>query len=282
MSPSLTTHYTPHRLIVPVVKATGRFNYTKTGGKGTRGGASRFQLLELPHPGGRKGRDMHHDPLLGRFNLEKPLFRCRLVASSHGARPFFLFLFFFDPPLGCSNRRLQVKVICSSTCEYDNGYLVFDRISGAKEVWRLASDFSAEGEVAAHSPPDSDQMFLSARAAEVYQPHGHFRPWALLRSDEFKGRVCRLAYPTLISANYRYDSLHDVRTGSLVQTFDVRIRYCHSVDVNERHAFVCERDVVHVFSRESGSEVLRIPTDAAVRYCQLVEVDYHTSLSLPE
>ncbi|KAH9002137.1 hypothetical protein EDB86DRAFT_2827561 [Lactarius hatsudake] len=28
-----------------------------------------------------------------------------------------------------------------SHCEYDNGYLVFDRMSEEKDVWRLASDF---------------------------------------------------------------------------------------------------------------------------------------------
>ncbi|KAI9458950.1 hypothetical protein BJY52DRAFT_407774 [Lactarius psammicola] len=158
-------------------------------------------------------------------------------------------------------------------CEYDNGYLVFDRENGTKEVWRLASDFSAEGEVATHAPPDDTQMRASARAASVYRqyaPRGQFRPWALLAFSE-PTRAYRLAYPTLISVSYEHAFLHDVRTGSLVQTIDIRLRTLCYVDVSERHAFVCEPNAVHVFSRENGSEVLQIPADATIQCSQLVE-----------
>ncbi|KAH9038547.1 hypothetical protein EDB85DRAFT_2189366 [Lactarius pseudohatsudake] len=163
-------------------------------------------------------------------------------------------------------------------CEYDNGYLVFDRKDGAKEVWRLASDLSTEGEVAADAPPDSRQMDASARAVMVYRqyaPRGQFRPWALLTFPEAT-RAYRLAYPTLICASDDHAFLHDVRTGSLVQTIgiDIRLPELNSVsyvDVNERHVFVSEKDAVHVFSRESGSEVLQIPADATVECSQLVE-----------
>ncbi|KAH8984937.1 hypothetical protein EDB92DRAFT_2032795 [Lactarius akahatsu] len=163
-------------------------------------------------------------------------------------------------------------------CEYDNGFLVFDREDGAKEVWRLASDLSTEGEVAADAPPDSRQMDASARAVMVYHqyaPRGQFRPWALLTFPEAT-RAYRLAYPTLICASDDHAFLHDVRTGYLVQTidFDIHLQelsYVAYVDVNERHAFVSEQDAVHVFSRESGSEVLQIPADATVESSRLVE-----------
>ncbi|KAH9026256.1 hypothetical protein EDB83DRAFT_1927333 [Lactarius deliciosus] len=160
-------------------------------------------------------------------------------------------------------------------CEYDNGYLVFDREDGAKEVWRLASDLSTEGEVAANAPPDGRQMDASARAVMVYRqyaPRGQFRPWALLTFPEAT-RAYRLAYPTLICASDDHTFLHDVRTGSLVQTIaiDIRLQELSYVDVNERHAFVSEQDAVHVFSRESGSEVLQIPADVTVECSQLVE-----------
>ncbi|KAH9019012.1 hypothetical protein EDB85DRAFT_2294341 [Lactarius pseudohatsudake] len=156
-----------------------------------------------------------------------------------------------------------------SHCEYDNGYLVFDRMSEEKEVWRLASDFSAEGEVATHSPPDVEQMDASACAATVYHqyaPRGQFRPWAVLALPSFT-IMYRLAYPTLIFANSRHAFLYDLRTGSLVQTIDLQICY---VDVNERYVFVCEPHAVHVFSRESGNEVLEIPADATIRCTLLV------------
>ncbi|KAH9013274.1 hypothetical protein EDB85DRAFT_2098398 [Lactarius pseudohatsudake] len=152
-------------------------------------------------------------------------------------------------------------------CEYDNGYLVFDRDDGSKEVWRLASGFTTDDEVAAHAPPEAVQIAVSAHAAALnhqYAPRGHFRPWALLRFHE-PTHGYRLAYPTLICASHERAFLHDVHTGSLVQTIDMRLRDLRYVDVDERHAFVCESVAVHVFSRESGNEVLCIPTDASVQ-----------------
>jgi hypothetical protein len=83
--------------------------------------------------------------------------------------------------------------------------------------------------------------------------------------------VYRLVYPTLICANLEHASLRRAhgfpRADDQHQSPDDP-KY---IDVNERHAFVCEQDVVHVFSRESGSEVLRIPADATVRCSQRVE-----------
>ncbi|KAH9042977.1 hypothetical protein EDB84DRAFT_1436286 [Lactarius hengduanensis] len=152
-------------------------------------------------------------------------------------------------------------------CEYDNGYLVFDRDDGSKEVWRLASGFTTDDEVAPYAPPEAVEIAVSAHAAALnhqYAPRGHFRPWALLRFHE-PTHGYRLAYPTLICASHERAFLHDVHTGSLVQTIDMRLRDLRYVDVNERHAFVCESDAVHVFSRESGNEVLCIPTDASVQ-----------------
>jgi len=169
---------------------------------------------------------------------------------------------------------LQSYVRPYAHCEYDNGYLVFDNGTGSKEVWRLASDFAAEDEVAAHAPPDGQQMEASASAATVhhqYAPRGQFRPWALL---EYPGltRAYRLAYPTLICASSRKAFLHDVRTGSLVQTINITtVQSLCYVDVNERHAFVCEPNVLHVFSRESGNEILRLSANHPMRCSQLVE-----------
>jgi hypothetical protein len=59
-----------------------------------------------------------------------------------------------------------------------------------------------------------------------------------------------------------------VRTGSLVQTIDLNLKTLCSIDLSERHVCVCEHDVVHVFSRESGIEILRVPAFATVR-CNL-------------
>ncbi|KAI9444182.1 hypothetical protein H4582DRAFT_1069114 [Lactarius indigo] len=159
-------------------------------------------------------------------------------------------------------------------CEYDNGYLVFDdhHEDQPKEVWRLSSEFT-EGEVAVDAPPGAAQMDVSNRAEELYNqyaPLGQFRPWALLRFPEFAHKY-RLVYPTLICASHELACLHDVRTGSLVQTINTHLEGLYDADVNERHVFLCKQNAVHVFSRESGNEVLCIPVDAGVRCRQRVE-----------
>jgi hypothetical protein len=81
----------------------------------------------------------------------------------------------------------------------------------------------------------------------------------------------RLVYPTLVCASMEHTFLCDVRTGSLLQTINTHLPSFRYLDVNERHAFICEQDVMRVFSRESGLEVLRIPADATVRCSQRVE-----------
>ena len=137
----------------------------------------------------------------------------------------------------------------------------------------MASNLSAEGEVADHSQPDDQQMMVSARVAEVchhYAPRGHFRPWALLAFPDFT-HTYRLAYPALICASDEHAFLHDVRTGSLEQTINIRALEVLGVDVNERHAFVSEADVVRMFSQQSGSEILRILANAITRCSQQVE-----------
>ena len=161
--------------------------------------------------------------------------------------------------------RFQYYVRPYAHCEYENGYLVFDCFDGKKEVWRLASDIvDGEPEVALYAPPDEKQkrtyeFFAKIPAHRRYAPHGHFRPWAKLSFPTFT-RAYRLAYPTLLCVGMERAYLHDVRTGALVQTIDIRPEedICY-VDVNERHVFVCEPEAFHVFSRaDVGSEVLQI------------------------
>ncbi|KAH9038737.1 hypothetical protein EDB85DRAFT_2141626 [Lactarius pseudohatsudake] len=199
-------------LITLIVKATGRFNYAKTGKE--------------------KGVDE----------------KAGICITTHTSGGISVIHLFSSIVLWCLPR-LYVRPF--SHCEYDNGYLVFDRMNEEKEVWRPASDFSAEGEVATHSPPDVEQMDASACAVTVYHqyaPRGQFRPWAVLALPSFT-IMYRLAYPTLIFANSRHAFLYDLRTGSLVQTIDIHLQICY-VDVNERYVFVCEPHAVHVFSRE--------------------------------
>ena len=146
-------------------------------------------------------------------------------------------------------------------------------MDGNKEVWRLGSD--GEGDVvASHAPPDEGQRRVSVVAAMMhhrYAPRGHFQPWAKLSFAETT-LAYRFAYPTLLCANESHAYLHDVRTGALVQTIDISVGFeqhesrivCY-VDVNERYVFVCASHALHVFARDGGTEVLRIPNDVSVQ-----------------
>jgi hypothetical protein len=163
----------------------------------------------------------------------------------------------------------QYYVRSYAHCEYENGYIVFDRFDGEKEVWRLASNFvDGEPEVAPYAPPDVDQKRTYEFVATIpthlrYARHGHFRPWAKL-SFPTRTRAYRLAYPTLLCAGLGQAFLHDVRTGALVQTIDIGPKDICYVDVDERHVFVCEPAALHVFSRaDGGAEVLKIPHDVS-------------------
>jgi hypothetical protein len=160
----------------------------------------------------------------------------------------------------------QDHVCTYAHCEYENGYLVFDRFSGEIEVWRLASDFvDGEPEMAPYAPPDAEQKRVYGVVATIpthlrYARHGHFRPWAKLSFST----LYRLAYPTLVFATMGHAFLHDVHTGALAQTIDFGPKNICYVDVDERHVFICGLEALHVFSRaDGGAEVLKIPHDVS-------------------
>jgi hypothetical protein len=162
----------------------------------------------------------------------------------------------------------------SAHCEYENGYLVYDRSDGQKDVWRLASD-CAPGEVAIHAPPDEEQKRAGEFFSMLHHRHaqrGHFRPWARLVFPVLT-RAYRLVYPTLLCASSEWAFLHDVRTGALVQTIDLGLENICYVDVNERYVFVCELEALHVYSRgdsDGGNEVLCIPLDVSFSESKVV------------
>lgn len=127
--------------------------------------------------------------------------------------------------------------------------------------------------MALDAPPSTAQMAVFAAVTWARQqdaPHGRgqFRPWAMLAFPDFTTSAYRLVFPTLICVGNERAFLHDVRTGSLVQMINLNIQTPCSVDLSERQVFVCDPDVLHVFSREGGLEVLRVPACATVR-CSL-------------
>ncbi|KAF8268350.1 hypothetical protein EI94DRAFT_1189315 [Lactarius quietus] len=83
----------------------------------------------------------------------------------------------------------KLHVRCCRRCEYDNGYLVFNNRNGEKEVWRLASDFSAKDEVAVDAPPSDTR-----RSKAMHRPHLLVVTMLLhtrqASRQPFYGRVC--------------------------------------------------------------------------------------------
>ncbi|TFY58766.1 hypothetical protein EVJ58_g6219 [Rhodofomes roseus] len=150
--------------------------------------------------------------------------------------------------------------------EYGRGFLVFDRISGQKEIWRLADDIDNSSVSA--SPPDTSQLeaFSVTSRRHGRSGRGRLRPWALLTMPEMT-RACRFVYPTFLAASQNTAYLWDLPSARLVQTLhgfqamhnDIEplgdVRY---VDVDARHVVLCGQNGIRVISREDSSVVLRL------------------------
>ncbi|KAI6017465.1 hypothetical protein EDC04DRAFT_2576716 [Pisolithus marmoratus] len=149
-------------------------------------------------------------------------------------------------------------------CEYDHGYIVFNRRDNDKEVWRRVVDAGNEDHCTA-SPPDSGM--LSAWTAGIPRwhastHHGHFKPWALLRMPE-STRAFRLSHLTLLVSGSENAYLWDVSEGRLVETIgDIQRRYHDKtlgsikyVEVNDKYAFICGSNQLRIFERGGGALV---------------------------
>ncbi|KAJ4488680.1 hypothetical protein C8R41DRAFT_981845 [Lentinula lateritia] len=170
--------------------------------------------------------------------------------------------------------------------EYGEGFLIFDRLGGNKEVWHLASEFPP-------TPPQSNTLPDQISASEEsYQKHaatypkGHFKPWAILRMPRLTSAF-RFVYPTLLVGGWDHAFLWDIPSCELVQTitsiqeaedpnsaFAVVVANAPSfdapaprlgplgnlnyVDVDEKHIFICGVTALRVFSRATGKCVLDV------------------------
>ena len=94
---------------------------------------------------------------------------------------------------------------------------------------------------------------------------GHFKPWALLRMPEI-GRAFRFVYPALLVATRNSAYVWDIPTGTMIQTIrDTGLggHICY-VELGARHVFICGPEVLRVFSREDGRNVLNISSTREV------------------
>ena len=153
---------------------------------------------------------------------------------------------------------IQEYVRFYAHCEYDNDYLIFDRLHPhSLEIWRLESD-DWDG-IAINSTYKPDQMMLDiasqARDSDLpYPRRGHFAPWALFTPSQ-PPRAYRFVHPTLLVGSERGQELYlfDAPSASLINTIplppslQINILY---VEIGARHAFVCTPHHVLIFSRD--------------------------------
>ncbi|TBU39518.1 hypothetical protein BD309DRAFT_969511 [Dichomitus squalens] len=164
-------------------------------------------------------------------------------------------------------------------CEYENGFLIFDRLGAAKEVWRLASLWPATESTSTLprvTRPTDSQLQASAAAAHAYAPvpgldsppnevpKGHFRPWALIETAEF-GRAYRFVYPCLLVCGLRRAFVWNVVTTRLEREFDNVQGNAGEGDINyvelsADHVFVCSTSALRIFDRSNGNMLLEIPS----------------------
>ena len=161
----------------------------------------------------------------------------------------------------------QTYVRSHAHCEYENGFIIFDRGNQQNEVWRRVVDCNSDNSPTV-SLPDDSQHFECTRAENLYsstQKIGHFRPWALLNMPQF-GRAFRLVYPTLLIASIDKAYLWNIVTAEIEQIITIiapdemedvfstvgQLRY---VDVDARYVFICSTHSLRIFDRTNGAMV---------------------------
>lgn len=165
---------------------------------------------------------------------------------------------------------IQTHAVSYAHCEYDRGYIVFNRHDNCKEVWRRTVD--ADGDQhSGTSPPDKKMLEASTQAAARHHSAesrwGHFKAWALLRMPEIS-RAFRFSYPTLLAVATNNAYIWDVPRSQLVSVIrDLeRLHHhlpsaaIHYVEVNDLYVFICVGEELRIFAREGGALVYQLST----------------------
>uniref|UniRef100_D8PV87 F-box domain-containing protein n=1 Tax=Schizophyllum commune (strain H4-8 / FGSC 9210) TaxID=578458 RepID=D8PV87_SCHCM len=152
--------------------------------------------------------------------------------------------------------------------EYADGFIIFDRRDGHKEIWRRASDAQdSTDRVVEESAPDERQLVASKNAAEQYRStsnRGHFVAWALISPGGIT-TAFRAVYPVLLTASDHQAFVFDVRTGARLHKLtnpqaptDPDMGHLNYVEISDRHVFTCDSNVLRVYARADGRCVFEI------------------------
>ncbi|KZV78981.1 hypothetical protein EXIGLDRAFT_838951 [Exidia glandulosa HHB12029] len=161
----------------------------------------------------------------------------------------------------------QRRVRAYAHCEYDAGYLVFDRQGNSLEVWRRASGMSDLATVPAESRPD-ERMTLAAAEAYRADPsslRGIFEPHALLTVPAL-GWAYHTVGTNLVVASQlaRRAFVFDIARGILLETLDLdsgadtgeRWEHINYVDIDppRRRVLVATDVGVYVYENRTTNE----------------------------
>ncbi|KAL1746317.1 hypothetical protein HDZ31DRAFT_62340 [Schizophyllum fasciatum] len=161
--------------------------------------------------------------------------------------------------------------------EYADGFIIFDRRDGHKEVWRRAEDAqNCTDKVVEASAPDERQRAASQEAAEQYSSpssRGHFVAWALISPGAIT-TAFRAVYPVLLTASTHEAHVFDVRTGARVHRITnpqaptdpfsmLDLGNLNYVEISNRHVFTCDSNALRVYAREDGKCVFEIVSNQA-------------------
>jgi hypothetical protein len=150
-------------------------------------------------------------------------------------------------------------------CEYSNGYIIFDRFTSEKEIWRLSSIVFSSSVSPSSSLPDTVQAQISPGGSHP----GLFIPHALVQTPE-PTRAYRFVHPTLLVAAVDRVYLWDLPSACLVQVIeniqggDTTFGTMNYVELSARHAFLCDGHALRVFDRGTGRPVLTLPSNKLV------------------
>lgn len=160
-------------------------------------------------------------------------------------------------------------------CEYDGGYIVFNRIGNYTEVWRRridVLDIPVEAwPSGSHNKPDEEMVegnriaenrYLDPdRSRDPNHLRGQFVPWARLAIPE-RNRAFRLTRGRLLESSSQLAFLYNVERAELEQTIELDaygLGDIRHVDMSEQHLFFVRVLQLNVYDRATSSLLLTIP-----------------------
>ncbi|CAA7270274.1 unnamed protein product [Cyclocybe aegerita] len=169
--------------------------------------------------------------------------------------------------------------------EYSEGFLIFDRLEGGREVWRILEPLSPVIErttLTSKSAPDDKQLSQSLEALQIARDLAHVEPevedsslrgcfvaYALIRPPD-RATCQRFVYPILLTISSDMVYLWDAPSGRLIEVLQevqglgdaattpeqFEIGHIRYADLSPRHVFLAGQKGLKVFARTAAMDGL--------------------------